>query len=316
MCFFLGNKKKKENTSFFFTPIRESRNFIFFGAIVYSDFIAKKMLKIIDGKVDIVMVDIEKKVQSKNKKISLVNIERSAKDVIKKSKLYIYKANDLAINATETLLFNLFLKDKSGLGGKKILIIGIGNIGFKLSIKFVESGSKVYIWTRRKELLPNFAKTINTIKPQGTISTVKALKNMPKNLNFFDIIISTANNKNIITKDIVKNLKKKKIFIDVGKGNFDKNAIKILDKKKINIYRLDTTNSYFSYLENVSLTEKQYNYSKFKNKLKNITFVLRGIVGQKNDMVVDDVENPKKIFGICDGEGGFMRHNFNEKKKF
>ncbi len=315
MCFFLGNTKKKESTKFFFTPIRESRNFIFFGAIVYSDFIAKKILKIIDGKVDIVMVDIEKKVQSKNKKISLVNIERSAKDVIKKSKLYIYKANDLAINATETLLFNLFLKDKRGLGGKKILIIGIGNIGFKLSIKFVESGSKIYIWTRKKELLPNFAKTINTIKPQGTTSMVKALKNMPKNLDFFDIIISTADSKNIIKKDIVKNLKKKNIFIDVGKGNFDKNAIKILNEKKINIYRLDTTNSYFSYLENISLTEKQYNYSKFKNKLKNITFVLRGIVGQKNDIVVDDVVNPKKIFGICDGEGGFIRHNFDEKKK-
>jgi hypothetical protein len=315
VCFFLGNTKKKESTKFFFTPIRESRNFIFFGAIVYSDFIAKKILKIIDGKVDIVMVDIEKKVQSKNKKISLVNIERSAKDVIKKSKLYIYKANDLAINATETLLFNLFLKDKRGLGGKKILIIGIGNIGFKLSIKFVESGSKIYIWTRKKELLPNFAKTINTIKPQGTTSMVKALKNMPKNLDFFDIIISTADSKNIIKKDIVKNLKKKNIFIDVGKGNFDKNAIKILNEKKINIYRLDTTNSYFSYLENISLTEKQYNYSKFKNKLKNITFVLRGIVGQKNDIVVDDVVNPKKIFGICDGEGGFIRHNFGEKKK-
>ncbi len=314
VCFFLGNTKKKENKKFFFTPIRENRNFIFFGAIVYSDLITKKILKIIDGKVDIVLVDIEKKVQSKNKKISLVNIERSAKDVIKISKLYIYKANDLAVTATETLLFNLFLTDKRGLGGKKILIIGIGNIGFKLSIKFVESGSRVYIWSRKKELLPNFAKTINTIKPQGTTSTVKALKNMPKSLNFFDIIISTADSKNIIKGNIVQNLKKKNIFIDVGKGNFDKNAIKILNDKKINIYRLDTTNSYFSYLENMTLTEKQYNYSKFKNKVENFTFVLRGIVGQKDDIVVDDALNPKKIFGICDGAGGFFSHNFDEKK--
>ena len=64
----------------------------------------------------------------------------------------------------------------------------------------------------------------------------------------------------------------------------------------------------------MTLTEKQYNYSKFKNKVENFTFVLRGIVGQKDDIVVDDALNPKKIFGICDGAGGFFSHNFDEKK--
>lgn len=315
ICFFLGNTKKSENKIFFFTPIRENRNFIFFGAIVYSDQIAKKILRIVDGKVDIILVDIEKKVISKNKRKSLVNIERTAKDITRKSKLYIYKANDLAVNATETLLFNLFLSDKRGLGGKKILIIGIGNIGYKLSLKFVESGSRIYIWSKKKKLLPSFAKTINIIKPSGTSSKVKSLKEMPKNLGFFDIIITTANKKNIITHENIKSLKKRNVLIDVGKGNFDKSAIKILNQKKINIYRLDTTSSYFSYLENISLTEKQYKYNIFSNKIKNYTFVMRGIVGQKNDLIVDDVKKPKKIFGICDGEGGLISHNFNDKKK-
>ncbi|MDC3175482.1 hypothetical protein OA845_03085, partial [Candidatus Pelagibacter sp.] len=70
----------------------------------------------------------------------------------------------------------------------------------------------------------------------------------------------------------------------------------------------------FSYLENINLTKRQYSHSKFRNKLKSFSFVLRGIVGQKNDIVVDDVMKPKKIFGICDGSGGFIVHNFNEKK--
>ena len=149
MCFFLGNTKKLENRKFFFTPIRENENFIIFGAIVYSDQIAKKILKVIDGKIDMILVDIEKKIQAKNKTDDIVNIERSAKDVVKKSKLYIYKANDLAVSAAETLLSNLFLKDKRGLGGKKILIVGVGNIGFKLALKFVESGSKIFICSKK-----------------------------------------------------------------------------------------------------------------------------------------------------------------------
>ena len=56
----------------------------------------------------------------------------------KKSKLNVYKANDLAINSAETLINNLFLKDKRGIE-EKILILGLGNIGFKLSLKLVES---------------------------------------------------------------------------------------------------------------------------------------------------------------------------------
>ncbi|MDC3175555.1 hypothetical protein OA845_03450, partial [Candidatus Pelagibacter sp.] len=164
VCFFLGNTKKKEGKEFFITPIRENKNFLLLGSVVYSDLIATKILKIIDGKVDIVLVDIEKKTKSKNKKNSLINSEILAKKIIRKSKLYIYKANDLTVNAAETLLFNLYLKDKLGLNGKKILIVGMGNIGFKLSLKLVESGSKVYIWTRKKKLLTKFAKTINTVK--------------------------------------------------------------------------------------------------------------------------------------------------------
>ena len=66
----------------------------------------------------IIFLLILKKNSIKNSNINLINIERSAKDYIKKSKLNVYKANDLAINSAETLINNLFLKDKRGIGGK------------------------------------------------------------------------------------------------------------------------------------------------------------------------------------------------------
>jgi len=315
ICFFLGNTKKIESKTYYITPVRENKSFIFFSAIVYNDYIAKKILKILDGEVDIILVDIEKKVQSKSKSLGLVNIERTAKDNVKKSKLYIYKANDLTINAAETLLFNLFLKDKRGIGGKKILIIGVGNIGFKLALKFVESGSEIYIYRRNLEILKNIEQTINHIKPQGTKSKVRFLKNFPKNFDLYDVIICAANKKNIIKFSHVNKLKKKNIFIDIGKGNFENNAIKILNEKKINIYRLDATSSFFSYLENLDFTEKHYNTKNLKRKIDNITFVLRGVVGQKNDLIVDNVKEPTKVYGVCDGEGGLMIHDFIDKQK-
>ena len=315
LCFFLGNTKKLENKKYYFTPVRENEKIIFFGAIVYNNSIAAKIAKIVDGKVDYIFVDIEKKVKSKNNKYSLVNIERTVKEKIKKSKLRIYKANDLAITSAETLVNKFFLDDKRGLGGKKIIIIGLGNIGFKLALKFVESGAKTFVYRRNKQLVNKFTETLNLVKPDGTLSNVFAINEKPKNLKSFDIIITATDQINIISQNQIANIKKKSLVIDVGKGNFSKHAIINLNKNKIHIYRLDVTSSYFSYIENTIYTDKKYDKKSFSKVFNKIRLVTQGILGQKNDIIVDDVHSPKNIFGVCSGYGGLIPHTQTQKTK-
>ena len=316
LCFFLGNTKKLENKKFYFTPVRENERIIFFGAVVYNDSIAKKIVQLVDGKVDYIFVDIEKKVKSKNNKYSVVNIERVAKEEIKKSKLRVYKANDLAITSTETLVNKFFLNDKRGLGGKKIIIFGVGNIGFKLALKFVESGAKTFLYRRNTVLSNKFAETINLVKPDGTLSEVFALIQKPKSLKDFDIIIAATNQTNAITHTQIRDIKKRSLFIDVGKGNFSKKAIMQLNERKIDIYRLDITPSYFSYIENTIYTDQKYAKKNFSKSFGKVRLVAQGIVGQKNDIIVDDVQSPTKIFGICDGFGNLISLTQTQKFNF
>ena len=61
------------------------------------------LITVIVGKVDFILVDIEKKVISRDKN-EYINIERSVKDEIKKSKIFTYKGNDLTVQACETLI--------------------------------------------------------------------------------------------------------------------------------------------------------------------------------------------------------------------
>ena len=69
-------------------------------------------------------------------------------------------------------------------------------------------------------------------------------------------------------------------MIDAGKGNFSIDAIKYL-RKKIILFIVDTTSSYFSYIQNIIHTQSQYkNYFKVR-KIKNYTLVNQGIVGNK-----------------------------------
>ena len=114
--------------------VSEKIKFIYFGAVIYNDHHAKQIAKKIDGKFDFAFVDLEKKVSSKNKK-DIINLERSVKDTLLKTKVFAYKGNDLTVQACETLINNLYLNDIRGVGGKKSLILGAGNIGFKNSSK-------------------------------------------------------------------------------------------------------------------------------------------------------------------------------------
>ena len=55
--------------------------------------------------------------------------------------------------------------------------------------------------------------------------------------------------------------------------------------------------------------EKNFNIKKEKN----YTLVSQGLLGSKNDIIVDDVNNPKTIYGVCNGKGDFLR-KLNKKQ--
>ena len=312
-CVFLGNTVQKEKATFYITPIRENKKFVFCSVILFNDFVANKVAKMMDGHINYILVDTEKKIQTKNTNLGLVNIERPIKETIKKSKLRVYKANDLSILSTETLINYYFLNDKRGLSGKKAIIIGAGNIGFKLALKFVENGASTYLIRRNKKFLKNIIQTINIIKPKGTAANAYFLDKIPNDLTNFDIIIGSSDKKNLIKKKHVININNKKLFIDLGKGTFSKDCIEFLLNKKNNIFRLDATSSYFSYLDNMIYTESIYKKDTYVNKINNYNFVSQGILGKKNDIIVDDAKKPKKILGVCDGKGNLKKINTDLK---
>ena len=312
-CVFLGNTVQKEKATFYITPIRENKKFVFCSVILFNDFVANKVAKMMDGHINYILVDTEKKIQTKNTNLGLVNIERPIKETIKKSKLRVYKANDLSILSTETLINYYFLNDKRGLSGKKAIIIGAGNIGFKLALKFVENGASTYLIRRNKKFLKNIIQTINIIKPKGTVANAYFLDKIPNDLTNFDIIIGSSDKKNLIKKKHVININNKKLFIDLGKGTFSKDCIEFLLNKKNNIFRLDATSSYFSYLDNMIYTESIYKKDTYVNKINNYNFVSQGILGKKDDIIVDDAKKPKKIFGVCDGKGNLKKINTDLK---
>lgn len=312
--FFIGNTAKLEKSDFFLTPIKENDRSIFTGVVVFNDNIAKKIAKKIDGKVDFIIVDLEKKIFKKKKiKNSLVNIEHDVKQIIKKSNLRVYKGNDLTVSALESFVNNFFSGDIRGVGGKKVLLIGSGNIGFKVSLKLVESGADVFLFRRNQNKLNHMVKSINIIKPKATFAKAKSLNTIPDDFSKYDIIIASAKNLGIIKTNHLSKISNKHLLIDIGKGNFSQDALKYLIKKEIVIFRLDITSAYFAYIDSIVFSDQYYKFKTFRKKVGKYTIVKSGVLGSEDEIVVDDVNNPKKIFGICDGNGDLKNIKFSDR---
>ena len=317
--FFFGSTVKKETNTFYITNIRENKKFIYFGAIIYNDYHAKTIAKKIDGKFDYAFVDLEKKVSSKNKK-DIVNLERSVKDTLLTTKVFAYKGNDLTVQACETLINNLYLHDIRGVGGKKSLILGAGNIGFKIAQKLVESGSDVHLYRRNKKLLKKIVLTLNSLIPKATVAKAKLVSKITE-LSKYDLIIGSTNGVSLLKKKHILKLKEGVNIIDIGKGLLEKEALKLAIKNNIFVYRLDVSPAYEGYLENIYSTKNLYlNKSNLIKKIKNVFLMKRGMVAQEGSIIVDNVKNPKEIYGISDGQGSFKKISLKRinqiKKKY
>jgi hypothetical protein len=314
--FLIGNTAKVNLEGLYFTPIRITKSMVLGGVIVYSENQAINIIKEIDGKVNYIFVDAEKKVGSEMSVTKEnANIERSVREVISKSKLLVYKGNDLSVESIDLLLGYLFKDTLRGLGNKKIAIIGAGNLGSKLSLKLVERGASVFLTRRNVEKLEAITKAINLIKPAYTHAKVEGSTDNLFACHKADILIGATNGIEVISKKIIENLNDNAIIIDAGKGTISKNAFSIAEKRKMTIYRLDISASLSGLVESQLKIENIINKKMGRSSLLNEDIISGGLFARENEIVVDDINNPKIVYGLSNGKGEFFQNLLPEQSK-
>ena len=306
-CFLVGTTKKKSFRNFYLTPLRESQKTVYAGAIIYDNETAEKIAKKIDGKVDYVFIDIEKKIT--NKKDLFTNIERVVKSEIQKSIIKNYKPNDITVNSIENFIQDYYGKDNRGVGGKRILILGAGNIGTKIGIRLLESGSHTFLFRRDKKKLQKINQVLNIVKPEYTKSKSNVINSDQLKFEYYDVIIGCSDN--IIKFKKIRKILKNPLIIDVGKGVFSRYDLNQLKKWNISVFRLDIENSLSSFLD-TSVDTENFFETRFFNIKKKLKLVKKGILGNNGDIIVDDVIKPKRIIGVCGSDG--LLKNISLKK--
>ncbi len=162
------------------TPVRFLESGVICGVVVFSQIQAMIAANTVSFLVDSFLVDVEQKHDmqadvdselvkyfkikyvTKNKTNSILSAVRA---IIKNDRIIEYKVNDLTVDAVWT-----FLSTKLNyLSGKRVAILGCGNIGSKLALKLVESGVNVVIMRRDVLKGESIASAINLIKPSRVV---------------------------------------------------------------------------------------------------------------------------------------------------
>lgn len=315
--FTIGNTRISNESRFYFTPIRKHENIISAGVIVFSEEEAAIIMSKIDGLFNFILIDSEKKSISTNSSYGIFNLERLSSEIIKQTKIYRFKGNDLTTNSIEDFVHSILLRKGKLMGGNNVLIIGLGNLGFKLTLRLVELGMNIYVKSRTALKIDNLLETINLIKPKETIASARKFEEseiaavLPK----IDFVI-------LCTTTIVSDFEKYTeyfgsdiIILDVGKGCISNEVIEHLKKRNIVVYRLDIGDALGQFIFGNVLNKRELEIPRFRILSSGATLLTKGIVGLKGDIVVDDIDDPQVLYGICDGKGSFFPMNKSEEQK-
>tara|TARA_X000001036_G_C20686692_1_gene807880 strand:+ start:3069 stop:4130 length:1062 start_codon:yes stop_codon:yes gene_type:complete len=303
--FCIGNTRKISESGYFYTPIRVTEKLVAGSVIVYSVKQAREIINYIDGKVDYIFVDSEKKISSKLYNKDIGNIEREVRDSTKISEVITFKGNDLTVDSIDIILEQLFSKHKRGIGGKKATIIGSGNIGSKLALRLVERGVDVVITRRNSRKLKAIVKALNLIKPQETLAKISGTVDNLEASKDADIIIGLTSGRAVINTKIVSSVNKTAIFMDAGKGCFTAAATKAAKQRDLIIYRPDIKIGFEGFISSLFKTREVLKNSYGRSLVLDIPIV-SGLVGDEGEIVVDNFKSPRVIYGMANGLGGFI----------
>ncbi len=296
--------RKREPESIFFPFVRESSLSVIGNVEIDNLEDAKKIVTIIDGIVDYILIDDEKKSDN------IVNLSSELKNLIKDSIVLTYKDNDAWVEAADVLI-NQFLEDNLN---KNILIFTINNLSLKLALKLCERGSNVYILDEKISDGPSLIKSLNFMLPENCPSHIYYHEILPKSVNI-DVVIGYSIDKVVINSKIIKEFSPKTIIFDAGIGSISKDAIEYALDNNFTIFRLDMRAGLSGNIINVIETYDLKNNVYGRKKFRNYNIVAGGFFGLLGDVVVDSIKNPTRVIGIADGKGHLMASREIEKYK-
>lgn len=313
----------------YLTPLRENPTELVSGVVVRTLDQGALASWVLDGVVDQVYIDAEgKKGMGRDHDAGLFNflgapewgpikdgilghemisLPEVCLPYLTRSKAGIYKPNDLTVESVWYFLLEKHLPPG------KIVILGAGNIGFKLGLKLVETGYDVVLYRRDLKALELLVSAIDSVKPPFSTGSASAGTDIMEEVKSAKAVIGCSDGVPVISGEIAQVVPGDCLLLDVGKGSVSKEAVQTAHQRRLEIYRTDITSGLDGFLAGTNKNRHILKYELGRRELEpGLAVVSGGYLGRRGDVIVDNFLNPKFIVGLADGSGDLDRTTTSE----
>jgi 4-hydroxy-2-oxovalerate aldolase len=250
--------------------INEGANYLIASAEIGSKFDLTKIMQLIDGKIDYLLIDSDKRNPQS------LNIVKSFKSNYIKSQTLIYSDLNVWSNSVVALVNQL---DEATEG--EILIWGVNELTEFCKIKFEFSGRKV------------------------VVCRVSDYKEKPFNYCEVGAVIACEK----IPDEIVKTLYNIPVFVDATIGCLSEAAVGEAYENNLVVYRVDMYPlihaEALALVGMLSLVKNNQGVS----QICGIPVAAGGVVAKKGTVIIDSIRSPSKVYGIANGNGYLISPN-------
>ncbi len=255
-------------------------------------------------KIKYIFIDVEKKLPfefntdkvSKRSNIEYSNIYAEATERLNFAEIVPWSSTDLTCVAAINLL-----REELGnnLSGNNISIVGLGAIGFQLSLSLIREGVNINCFTNNYTKGLIIANSINTIRSEYTLASFNLYKSLRTTILSSSILIDCSSSINTINKKFIDDFQLHKLILDIGKQAFTKDFVENISSSNLNFKRLDVSNTIseliYRKLFPSEISKVIPSRENYKSKMNLISGGWKGVPG---DIVVDNAKAPRFVIGI------------------
>ena len=276
-----------------FPSVHESSSYLMASAELPSIKDITNVGRVIDGKVDFLIIDDEQKLQAQG------DLLASLRDIISRSTLLTYRDNATWIQAIDSFLSCRF----GSLHAETIAIIGLNDLSKGLAISLANRGARVTIHDPDGK--------------EGEVSAINrvCLATAPFRVSFSSDAVKACHDARVIVgfdkiekinTDQVKAMHEDGgLIVDATLGCVDNGAIELARERGITIWRTDMRAAMAGEMTTVLRTHQMQKHMG-RGEIAGISVVAGGILGEEGDVVVDSIIEPSKVIGIADGRGNLL----------
>jgi 4-hydroxy 2-oxovalerate aldolase/long-chain acyl-CoA synthetase len=279
-----------------FPFVRTSAQHVIGNAEVATADLAAEVAGAVDGRVDVVAVDLGRPSRP------LSGLLEAVAAKVRQSRLIMYSDEDAQVAAADAFLITALPPPDRA----RVVICGTGYIAVQLAVRMAVRGLHAWLWRESAEEAARACEALRELARTFDLAHPVRVQQWTPEVDAVDAVIGATAGEPLIPADVVRSLRPQGLLFDAGVGSLSTEAIEEARARGVRLSRLDMraglSGAIAVALDTADLTSRIVG----RDVIAGVPIVAGGVIGCRGDVVVDTMGEPTRVIGVADGSGRLL----------